>query len=59
VFSFFSDPMGNYCKGISPSWIEKVLTVIACNWTRDKAGNSSGWMLENAPIHSHARKTNS
>ena len=30
------------CNIICPSWIEKVLTVISCNWAPGEAGNSSG-----------------
>ena len=31
------------CNRIWPSWIEKVLAVISCNWGHGEAGNSSGY----------------
>ena len=37
----FFDPIID-CNRISPSWIEKELTVISCNWVSGEAGNSSG-----------------
>ena len=40
-----------------PNWIEKVLTVISCNWAPGEAGSSSGYILEKAPTHSEACKT--
>ena len=46
------------CNRIWPSWIEKVLTVISCNWAPGEAGNSSGQILDKPTTHSEARKTN-
>ena len=62
---FFFDPTcfsirsGMIINRVWPGWIEKVLTVISCNGAPGEAGNSSsGKMLEKAPTHSEARKTN-
>ena len=40
----FFDPMANYIprSRMWPSWIEKVLTVISCNWAPGVAGSMSG-----------------
>ena len=37
----FFDPMDDF-ESYWPSWIQKVLTVISCNWAPGKAGNASG-----------------
>ena len=37
----FFDPIVD-CNRTWPSWIEKVLRVISCNWAPGEAGNSSG-----------------
>ena len=36
----FLDPIGE-CNRIQPSWIEKVLTVITCNWAPGEAGKTA------------------
>ena len=36
------DPIGG-CHRIWTSWIEKVQTVVPCNWAPGEAGNSSGY----------------
>ena len=34
-----------------------MLSVTSCNWAPGEAGNSSGSILEKAPTHSEAKKT--
>ena len=42
VISDVFDPIGG-CNRIWTSWIEKVQTVVPCNWAPGEAGNSSGY----------------
>ena len=41
-----------------PVGSKKCQTVISCNWAPREAGNSSGEVLQKAPTHFEARKTN-